>query len=308
MRPTLAAILTAGLVTLPGALALGASAVMTDFEQSSGFSLANVDGQQGWVSLGNSPTKATVVVAPVGSPSFVGSRVLELSYGLTGNNGVIQGTVAGPYMDPVGETGSQTSVTLTPASAGNRYYASLWYRTPDTPVIAGATYGAPWGTAGSLFAIQPCSDINRQVWSMFFNTDNTVNGKVGVLMDDYWTDIVVATNLNWGAWYRILYDVQLIDGLKPDGTSNDIVQMSIYDVNGVLQGSAFGTSWEEGWKSGGWGGGTLPRALNTIDFRARSFVDNQFLGYVDNVAYSNPEPTSLVLAASAAILAFRRRR
>jgi len=246
---------------------------------------------------------------------MMGSQSMEIRYTDPAYHFTIDALRA-PYVDPSGETTSITSVSHTPASAGNRFYAYMWFRFPDSPVISqavGAEPGMP--NAGALMAIQPGSDGDRQAWIQLVNDDNTINGKPAVFTDaahnlSNWPDLLVASGLSWGQWYRFDIDIQSIDGLQTNGDANDILTVTVRDSGLNVMGSTLATTWEVPRWLGMWGTSPAgPRALNGFDFRSRTRNIDQLMGYVDLTWYGNPEPTSMILLAGAAGLgALRRRR
>ncbi len=96
----------------------------------------------------------------------------------------------------------------------------------------------------------------------------------------------IAHNLNWGEWYRLDYDIRFFDGLNGGNRPNDVFKISIYDLSGTLKGTATGSTWESAWKTGSFGGGTTPRAVNGFDLWSQTGPNNALVGLIDNFSMS----------------------
>src|SRR5918993_5154037 len=111
-----------------------AQATYTTGFESPEFTLGDVNGQQGWGHISNSPTKGVVESTPGGSPAAFGAQLLALrtrNVALFGvSNHLFSATI-----DPAGETGS-TVGGVAVAQPVNHFAASFYYRTPATPVVS----------------------------------------------------------------------------------------------------------------------------------------------------------------------------
>jgi len=282
--------------------------------------LGDVNGQNGWGYMGNSPTLGNVVTAPIGTPSFLGSQSLHLtSTTNSGFFGVANGVYSWRHTDQqAGESSTR--------AASNSWSTSFYFRTPDS-----FNNPAP-GFGDTLVQFNPAfrpTDADAAIRYAFFgltcltdvNGDCTLNSNSNYqycfVLSDYsdpnnGTDSVSADNINPATWYRIEYSILLVDGLvPPNNGNNDQFTATVYDVTGTLLGSAKGGTWEAPWQTGAFGGGTGPRILSSMDFLRRQGPEGISLGYIDNLAELNeiPEPSTFVAAAGAllALVALRRR-
>jgi hypothetical protein len=116
---------------------------------------------------------------------------------------------------------------------------------------------------------------------------------------------------------------QLVDGLAGNGSFNDVVTFSAYDVLGNLQATISGGSHEVSYKysaagvlrpnTDAWYNGI---AINSFGYRLGGSVTPDEIGYLDNLTLTSgaivPEPVSIVMMGMAAtglgLLAARRRR
>ena len=274
----------------------------TGFE-SPVFTIGNINGQNGWGYFPNSPTKGIIESAPAGSPLSFGTQSLAIRtnnvdfFGVT--NHMYSATI-----DPAGETGS-TSGGVVVAAPYNIYSATFYYQAPATPVISTLANGRFAELNPSSKGSEASDYPNRYAQVRVVNSTNTTAGKVlfeigwYTLADQNFSIETVAQNLNWGEWYRITYDMTFCDGLN--GTSpNDTYRVSIYNLNDDLLGSALGSTWETAWKTGNFGGGNTPRAVNGFDFWSRTGPNNALVGYVDNFSQTVSNVANPCLAPTAA--------
>jgi hypothetical protein len=274
------------------------------------FTAGDINGQNGWGYLGNSPTLGTVVAAPSGTPGILGSQSLHLTS--TTNTplfGVANGLFSWRHEAASGgETGT--------GAASNTFTTSFFYRTPDA-------FTAP--TLGdTLIAFNPAfrpTDANAADRYAFFGVTISPNNasQYSFLLSDYQTpstgnDLVTVDNINPATWYRIEYSIVFNDGLVDPGVldgNNDVFTVNVYDIAGLLLGTSVGGTWEAAWATNSFGGGTGPRAVNSMDFLRRQGPGGISLGYIDNLADLNeiPEPSTFILGAGAlALIAGLRRR
>jgi hypothetical protein len=202
----------------------------------------------------------------------------------------VQNHLYSALVDPAGETGSTIGGAVV-AAPYNHYVASFYYQAPATPVISTRADGRFAELNPSSKGAAASDPPNRYAQVRVINSTNTAAGTVRFELGWYtvsastFSVATIAQNLNWGEWYRLNYDIRLCDGLN-GSSPNDIVRIQIYDLNNNLLGTAFGSTWESAWKTGSFGGGTTPRAINGFDFWTQTGPNNALVGYVDNFSQS----------------------
>jgi hypothetical protein len=277
-------------------LLLGQATYTTGFEQPD-FMPGDVNGQQGWGHLPNSPTGGAIVSAPPLSPSGAGAQSLAILTQVAANLGVANNLYSPTISPAAGETGSTAGgvVEDTPQS---RFEASLWYRTPTLPVISGVSDGRFAELDPSSKGDAQGDAANRYAVVRILNSTNTAAGLPRVVMR--WIDhtgfvSATAATLQWGTWYRFDYVIDVVDGLAGVEEPNDRFSLKVYDVNGALLGTACGSTWEVGWKTAsyGFGGGLTPRAINGFDFWSLVGPDLTVVGYIDNLFMTASSPAAL---------------
>ena len=274
----------------------------TGFEAPT-FTLGDVNGQNGWGYLSNSPTKGIIETTPAGSAASFGAQSLAVRTNNVDFFGV-SNHLYSALVDPAGETGSTIEGAVA-AAPYNHYVASFYYRAPSVPAISTRADGRFTELNPSSKGTAPTNPPNRYAQVRVFNSTNTAAGTVRFELGWYsvsastFSVASIAQNLNWGEWYRLDYDIRLCDGLN--GTSpNDIVRVQIYDSGNNLLGTAFGSTWESAWKTGSFGGGTTPRAINGFDFWTQTGPNNALVGYLDNFSQSVDNVANPCSAPSAA--------
>ena len=282
-----AAVLVTGLTGLNQAIRAQTS-YTTGFE-SPPFTLGDVNGQNGWGYLSNSPTKGIIETAPAGSAAGFGAQSLALRTNNVAFFGV-SNHLYSAIIDPAGETGSTIGGAAV-ASPYNHYVASFYYQAPATPVISTRADGRFAELNPSSKGAAASDPPNRYAQVRVFNSTNTAAGTVRFELGWYsvsastFSVATIAQNLNWGEWYRLDYDIRLCNGLN-GSSPNDVVRVQIYDSSSTLLGTAFGSTWESAWKTGSFGGGATPRAINGFDFWTQTGPNNALVGYVDNFSQS----------------------
>jgi hypothetical protein len=283
--------------------ALQAQTTYTTGFETPTFTLGDVNGQNGWGYLSNSPTKGIIETAPTGSAASFGAQSLAVRTNNVAFFGV-SNHLYSALVDPAGETGSTTEGTVV-AAPYNHYVASFYYQAPATPVISTRADGRFAELNPSSKGTAAGNPPNRYAQVRVFNSTNTAAGTVRFELGWYSVSAAtfsvapIAQNLNWGEWYRLDYDIRLCNGLN-GSSPNDIVRVQIYDSSNNLLGTAFGSTWESAWKTGSFGGGTTPRAINGFDFWTQTGPDNALVGYVDNFSQSVDNVANPCLAPSAA--------
>lgn len=278
----------------------------TDFEAPT-FTLGSAQGQNGWGWLSNSPAKGVVETAPAGSPPLFGAQSMAIRTNDIGFFGV-QNQFYSATIDPAGETGSTTGGIVVPAPY-NQYIATFYYQAPAAPVISTRADGRFAELNPSSKDPSPTQPANRYAQIRVINNTNTAAGKVKLELGWYslhntgFTVATVADNLNWGQWYRLDYRITFCDGVNGAGTTttpNDTFRVIVQDLNGTNLGIAFGSTWETGYKSGAFGGGTTPRAVNGFDFWTQTGPNNALVGYIDNFSQSVTNVANPCMAPTAA--------
>lgn len=274
-------------------LAASASAqtLSTGFEAPE-FILGDVNGQNGWGHISNSPTRGDIEAAPVGSPVSFGAQSLALRTRNVDFFGVANHLYSATVNPAAGETGSTAGGVVVP-NPHSHFSASLWYRTPTAPVISTRGDGRFAQLNPSSKGSGAADPANRYAQVRIYNTTNTAAGLVRVEIGWYTSTgfvvAAVATNLAWGEWYRFEYLIHLangLNGLEP----NDRFTLTIFDRNGTRLGSACGSTWELAWKSGSFGGGTSPRAINGFDLWSDSGPNALLVGHLDQYTMTTFTP------------------
>jgi hypothetical protein len=273
------------------------AAYSTSFEAPE-FVPGNVYGQNGWGHTPNSPTGGFIVPAPAGSPPALGAQSLELRYRDDIYVGVTNHLSSATITPPAGETGSVIE-GVPVADPQSHFQATLWFRTPDVPLT-------PTRTDRRIAELNPATKgpdfddpANRYAQVRLFND---LNGQVRVEIAWYPTlvdPITVQTvgYLEWGSWYRFDYLIHFVDGLNGNA-ANDRFSLFVYDTAGALVGSACGSTWEAGYKTGDFGGGTAARAVNSFDLWGLVANDNQLIGHVDQFSMNAFTQAQTPLTAS----------
>ena len=282
VRAAIAAIVIAAVAPL-----LSAQTYTTGFEAP--FTLGDVNGQGGWGHLSNSPTGGTIVPVPAGSPSGFGAQSLQFQTRNVDFFGVANHLYSALVTPAAGETGATAEGAVVP-NPNNTFVASFWYHTPVAPVIS--TRGD-----GRFAELNPSSKgpdaddpANRYAQVRLVNTTNTAAGLVRAEIGWYtmgtsaasFQIVTAANNLAWNTWYRFDYLIHLVDGL--DGTApNDRFRFFVFNEAGTLLGSACGSTWETAFKTGTFGGGTAPRAINGFDFWSQTGPNGTVVGFIDDL-------------------------
>jgi hypothetical protein len=286
--------------------ALAQATYTTDFEAPT-FVLGNVQGQNGWGYLPNSPAKGIIETAPAGSPILFGAQSLAIRTNDVAFFGV-SNQLYSALVDPAGETGSTIGGVVV-AAPYNFYRATFYYQAPLAPVISGRSDGrfAELDPSSKGTAVGDAS--NRYAQIRVINNTNTALGKVRLEIGWYTNaattfDVVtVVDNLNWGQWYRIDYGIRLCDGLQGVGP-NDTFRVDVSDLVGNILGTVIGSTWESAWKTGSFGGGSTARAINGFDFWTQTGPNNAVVGYIDNFTQTATHvgnPCSLPTAGSVTV-------
>jgi hypothetical protein len=167
----------------------------------------------------------------------------------------------------------------------------FYYQAPATPVISTRADGRFAELNPSSKGTGAGDPANRYAQIRVINDTNTAAGKVKIEIGWYsvstttFTVATVAQNLNWGEWYRFDYSISFCDGLN-GASPNDTFRIVIQDLNGNNLGTALGSTWESAYKTGNFGGGTTPRAINGFDFWTQTGPNNALVGYIDSFSQS----------------------
>ena len=278
---------------------LSAQALYTTGFESPTFTPGDVDGQDGWGHLGNSPTGGMIVATPPGAPAGFPTQSLAIVMQQFANIGVANNLYSPNIDPPAGETGSTRGGIVVP-NPQSTFLATLWYRTPSTPLVSTNPNGRFAELDPSSRGLAPGDAPNRYANVRVFNTTNTLAGVPRVEMRWFTGAGLVSANvatLDWGQWYRFEYRILLVDGTAgPE--PNDRFTLTIFDAAGNQLGSVCGSTWELGWKSGTFGGGATARAINGFDFWALSGPNNTVAGYLDQLSMSTTSTPPLAVNVS----------
>jgi uncharacterized repeat protein (TIGR01451 family) len=275
-------------------LASAQSAYTTGFE-SPQFTLGDVAGQDTWGHIDNSPTRGEVVAAPMASPSVLGAQSLALLTWKAENFWVSNHLYSARISSPAGESGSRIR-DVAVVDPQSHFEATLWVRTPSTPVI-------PSRTNGRFAQLNPSSKgpgddhpADRYASVQLYNPTRDDSGTVEVRMT--WPTAVgvyktvVVASLEWGEWYRFEYLIHLVDGLDDDGLPNDRFTLTIYDAAGDLVGSACGSTWEIGWRFESWSPYKSALAINGFDFWSDTAPNGTLVAHLDGMAMRSFTPSN----------------
>jgi hypothetical protein len=295
------ALVVLALALLVSPLAISQATITTGFDSPT-YVLGDVVGQNGWGATVNSPTKGIVEPAP---PGGFGDQSLAIRLRSVGNLGVANHLYSPTIDPPAGETGSTTGGVVV-ADPRSTFVASLWYRAPSTPVISTRPDFRIAELNPSSKGAAPGDLANRYAQVRLFNTTNDASGQVRVEIGWYGNGgvftVATVAHLDWGEWYRFDYLIELIDGT--DGPNpNDRFTLTIFDALGNQLGTACGSTWELGWKSGTFGGGATARAVNGFDFWAVTGPDDVLVGHIDELtmtAVDTPERQVTIAGSTSA--------
>jgi hypothetical protein len=282
-------------LTLLFATSAAAQATYTTGFEPPTFILGDVNGEDGWGHVSNSPTSGTIEPVPPGSPAMFGTQSLAIRTRETDFFGVSNHLHSASIDPPAGETGSTAGGVAVP-DPRSHFSASFWFRTPTLPAIT------PPARAGRFAELNPSSQgpvatdpVNRYAQVRLFNSTNDASGLVRVEIGWYTSaafTVATVAHLNWGEWYRFDYLIHLVDGL--DGIEpNDRFTLTIFDSSGTQIGTACGSTWELPWRTGTFGGSATPRAIDGFDFWSLNSPDGVLAGHVDELTM-----TALDLASS----------
>jgi hypothetical protein len=272
-----------------------ALAYTTGFEPPT-FSLGDVNGQNGWGHISNSPTRGEIEPVPAGSPAMFGTQSLALRTRNVDFFGVTNHLFSATIDPPAGENGSTVGGVAVP-DPESHFSATLWYHTPSPPVVSTRDDGriAELNPSSKGPGAEDPANRYAQV-RVFHDAGGRVRVEIGWYTSAGFTVATVAL-LDWGQWYRLEYRIALVDGLA-GGEPNDRFSLTIYDESGARLGSACGSTWELGWKSGDFGGGTSARAINGFDFWAVTGPNDTLVGYLDELTMTASSPAAGALAVS----------
>lgn len=192
----------------------GQATYTTGFEPPD-FVLGNVNGQDGWGRLSNSPTGGTVTPVPAGSAPSFGTQSLAIVTEHAEFFPVANNLFSAVINPPAGETGSTLEGVVVP-NPQTHFSASLWYHTPDAPVVSTRGDSRIAELNPSSKGPAATAPANRQAQVRVFNDPaGTVRVEIGWYSVSA-TTFTVATvaQLQWGEWYRFDYLIELVDGLN----------------------------------------------------------------------------------------------
>lgn len=234
-----------------------------------------------------SPGNAVVEDSVVNGIAKTGNQSLEISRLGNGFDGVVNGIKTPVLGITAGETGSPVNATV------NQFQFSYWIRTAPTSVVSGfTTTMTSWGA-------------DRTTWLGLEEDGGSLKMLAsGLDANGNWDDQYLSQNLQWGAWYKVVGNVNFVNG----GAANDVFNVSLFDSSNALVGSATTYTWEYGQRNFGWNGGT-PVAVDGLGFNTRfsSFVGAH--AYVDDITFAAvPEPGTMAAIGLGVAALIRRRR
>lgn len=273
------------------------------------FTLGDINNQDGWGYVDNSPTGGFIEVVPVGSPAMFGTQSLAIRMRNDSPDfSFVANRVHSASIDPpAGETGS-TAGGVPAVNPRTHFSASLWFHTPPAPVISSRSDGRFAELNPSSQGPVATDPANRYAQVRLFNSTNTVAGLVRVEIGWYVSSgftVATVAQLNWNSWYRFDYLIQLIDGTN-GAEPNDRFTLTIFDLAGTQIGTACGSTWELPWRSGAFGGGATPRAIDGFDFWSLGVSNGTLVGHLDNFTMASTtlaNPLGVTVGGSANVCA-----
>lgn len=303
--------------------ALASSIHTTGFEDGEGWTIGMAEGQNGWDRNGNANHYGRIQSSTVRS----GNQALELrTLDTQTAQDTMQGVINGLRSATVDKAGE--SSTVNGPSINNRMKVGFWFRTPDAqlPVTSLAlndptNYEDPYGgivelnpsfsqgNSGSRYASLTLYDATQDRMGYY-------SASQGLLLElstaqNYsnsaaWEFDILSQNLSYATWYRLEYDITLVDGTNNDETPNDILTVSLFDSSNVFMNSVTNSTWESPFRSAF---GTGAYSLDTFSFRGLRQTADLNLGYVDDFTIESvPEPMTMSLLALGALAARRRKK
>ena len=250
--------------------------------------------------------------------------------GVSGNGFGASSPNTSPIVDAAGETGSFTRGldAQTPgahAATTDQLQAEFWFKADVTDITTNQIFLNLNLSSRDVGGVGPA----RRYADAFLAQSASNAGKyalkiqevAGTDPNNFVLTPASTGELNRDEWYRFVLSAQLVDGLAGDGSFNDVVTFSAYDVLGNLQATVSGGSHEVSYKyssagvlrpnTDAWSNGI---AINAFGYRLGSSVTPDGLGYLDNLTLTSggviPEPASMVMLAMAAagLFAVRRQR
>lgn len=264
------------------------------------FSAGDINGQNGWGHLSNSPTGGFVVPAPAGSPPLFETQSLELRTRDVTMFGV-SNHLFSPLIDPpAGETGSVAG-GVPAVNPQTHFTATLWYRTPTLPVASLRTDGRIAELNPSSKLAGPSEPANRYAQVRIYpDAGGLLRAEIGwyaSYVSSTVNDFQVRTvaQLAPAQWYRFDYLIHLVDGTDGDA-ANDRFTLTIFDAAGSRIGTACGSTWEVPYRLGNFGGGPGPRAINGFDFWSYGTPNGTVVGHLDELTMTAFSPPALEAA------------
>lgn len=235
------------------------------------------DGARRWWSPGNAASFGEVAprAARTGSQGLAILRTNPVPFGDPQN---LDGVIAGVTTPRLLQIGGESAAPVN--AANTRFRFSYWFRTGPTTPTPFLRFGAEsWGPLSS-----PLIGSDRYTWHRFYaDASGTLSlFSVGTVNTPAFfpdNDTVVATNLTWGAWYRVEVTVSFVDG----GDDNDIVVTRLYDSANTLVGTGVDTTWESGFRYSAFYP-TSVFGIDSVAFQARA-ADDAFAVFTGDVAY-----------------------
>lgn len=290
-------IVGAGMLTI-GAQAAFADSMFHSFETSSLGDLAANGAYTGgdsnahrasgqWWQPGNGVAQGSVV----NTVAFNGTNSLQVSNNGSGNDGVVHGLKTPTLTQWAGETGAPVNANV------NGFTFSYWFRTASTTAVNDFAFTSnAWGG-------------DRYTWTAF-QSDSNGNLKFSAwapIVDGNEADTDLATNLTWGAWYRVQGNVTFANGVNGNGTPNDVFSLQLFNAANAQIGSAVTSTWERAYRED-WFYDSNAFAVDGLGFNVR-FNGTGPSGYLDDISYAAvPEPGTIAAVGLGVAALIRRRR
>lgn len=274
-----------------------AANVVTDFESFTAGSSVNTQG--GWQATA---TRDEAIV------DLGGNKVWRMSNAITSGSFGDQ-----PHSPGTGYYSGETAATYQPNSAqatSSRFYGAFSFRSVSTVATTGLFLSiSPDDGNGSRLSYLSLSDTGSGITVGFYDTQDNhpvTNRNEGFVYTP------IATNLAYGTWNKLAFDIEFADGRNVDGVTgnvngNDVVKIYLNDALVHT-----GTSWESYFWTTNEGPTQTVRAIDRLLFRAGGTAAPAATGggfYFDNVEVGIvPEPASLGLLGVVGMVIGRRRR
>ena len=275
------------------------STYTTGFEPP--FLPGSINGQFGWGSVDNSPTGGDIVLSPARGTQSLALTMLKDSPDFQ----FVANRLFSPLIDPAAGESASVHGGIAAVGPQSHFQATLWYRTPSTPLGAAGTRIAQLNPSSRDPRTPNPGDqpfpANRYAQvRIVHDAGGTARVEIG-WYSSYTSnavntfEVAQVAFLNWGQWYRFEYLIHFVDGT--DGNApNDRFTLTVFDETGNQVGTACGSTWELPYRQGFFGGGLGARAVNGFDFWATTGVTGTVTGHLDDLTFTAFEPAEPFVA------------